>query len=194
MKNRSAGRENYSAIRNHINCSTTDRVTRIQAYAQAVSCPCLVASTSGTPRDQSRFRYVAQATTCIYRHLRKVEPTDSYSEHHRLHLGSVTEPHRRIFRVLRQCESYHNRSIPHQNTTATCHALYNFSFTNHYFCTAKSLCRFVINMENKFPTGTCNYSNKKNRSTSEAACKCYFHLPKLGNTDPLATVATRKRQ
>jgi hypothetical protein len=35
-----------------------------------------------------------------------------------------------------QCEGYHNRSIPHQNTTATCHILYNFSFTNHYVCTA----------------------------------------------------------
>lgn len=48
--------------RNRIYCSITDCVTHIHANAQAVSCLCLVASTSGTPRDRSRFRYVPHWT------------------------------------------------------------------------------------------------------------------------------------
>jgi hypothetical protein len=98
LKNWSVGRKiPMKYVGNRINC-----VTHIHNYAQAVSCPCLAASISGTPRDHSRFNYVAQATKCIYRYLRNVGPTDSYSEHYRLHFGSVTEPHRRIFRVLRR--------------------------------------------------------------------------------------------
>jgi hypothetical protein len=129
---------NYYTIRTCTNCSTT----QINAYAQAVSCPFLVARMSGIPPecpayrqnvrytarmsgippecpvyrqnvwyiarmsgippDHSRFCYVARANKCIYRYLRKVVPTDTYSEHRRLHFGSVTEPHYRIFKVLRR--------------------------------------------------------------------------------------------
>jgi hypothetical protein len=73
--------------RNRIYCSMTDCVTHIHAHAQAVSCPRLVASISGTPRDRSRFRYVP--------HL----PISTESRAHRLVFGSSSPTFRLSYRT-----------------------------------------------------------------------------------------------